>query len=81
MSQQKVDQKKYDKTHRKSIVRKKKFEEFLSIACVSVIAVAIVAWIGFSVYTKWQAAEEANATYEYFDISTNAIQDYLSTLN
>lgn len=81
MSQQKVDQKKYDKTHRKSLVRKKKIEEALSIACVGIIAVAIVVWIGFSIYKKAEETAEANATYEYYDLSTDAIQDYLATLN
>ncbi len=81
MSQQKVDQKKYEKTHRKSLVRKKKIEEVLSLICVTVIGVAIVAWICFSVYTKHEQAVAANMTYDYYDISTTAIQDYLSTIN
>jgi predicted PurR-regulated permease PerM len=81
MSQQKVDQKKLDKTNRRSLVRRKKIEEALSIACVCVIAVAIVVWIGFSIFTKVQQSAEANATYDYYEISTSAIQDYLSTLN
>ena len=81
MSQEKVDQKKYNKQHRKSLVRKKKFEEALSVICVSVIAVAIVAWIGFSIYNKAESAAAENITYEYYDITTTAIQDYLSTLD
>ncbi|MCR5580042.1 MAG: hypothetical protein K6F66_00500 [Pseudobutyrivibrio sp.] len=81
MSQQKVDQKKYDKTHRKSLVRKKKIEETLSIACVCVIALFIVSWIGYSIYNKAEAAAEANATYDYYEITTDAVQDYLTTLN
>ncbi|MBE5920896.1 MAG: hypothetical protein II833_00740 [Pseudobutyrivibrio sp.] len=81
MSQQKVNQKKQDKANRKSILRKKKIEEILSIACVAVIGIAIVAWIGFSVYKKAEQAKEANATYEYNEITTTAIQDYLNTLN
>lgn len=81
MSQQKVDQKKYDKTHRKSLVRKKKLEEALSITCVCVVAAFIVVWIGFSIYKKAEDAAEANATYEYYDVKTDAVQDYLNTLN
>ncbi len=81
MSQEKVDKKKYEKTHRRSLLRKKKLEEVLSIACVSVIAIAIVGWIGFSIYTKVQENEAANFTYEYHDIDNSAIQDYLATLN
>ena len=81
MSQQKVDQKKHDKANRKSIVRKKKIEEIASLVCVSIIAIAIVGWIGFSVYKKAEQVKLANATYEYNEITTTAIQDYLNTLN
>ena len=80
MSQQKVDQKKHDKANRKSIVRKKKIEEIASLVCVSIIAIAIVGWIGFSVYKKAEQIKLANATYEYNEITTTAIQDYLGTL-
>ncbi len=81
MSQQKVDQKKVDKKNRRSTLRKKKIEEILSLALVSVIAIAIVAWVGYSIYSKVQTSAAENATYEYYDIDTAAIQDYLSTLN
>ncbi|MBR5637575.1 MAG: hypothetical protein IKW81_11660 [Pseudobutyrivibrio sp.] len=81
MSQQKVDQKKLDKKNRRSTLRKKKIEEVLSLAVVSIIGIAILVWVGFSVYTKVQTSAEENATYEYFDIDTAAIQDYISTLN
>ena len=80
MSQQKVDQKKHDKANRKSIVRKKTIEEIASLVCVSIIAIAIVGWIGFSVYKKAEQIKLANATYEYNEITTTAIQDYLGTL-
>lgn len=81
MSQQKVDQKKLDKKNRRSMLRKKKAEEIASIAIVSIIGLAIVAWVGFSVYTKVQKSAEANQTYEYNEIDTSALQDYLSTLS
>ena len=81
MSQEKVDQKKHDKLHRKSLLRKKKLENVLGIACFSIISIAIVAWIGFSVYKKVETAAAENVTYEYFDIDTSGIQDYLATLN
>ena len=80
MSQAKVDQKKYDRIHRKSLVRKRKIEEVMSLICVAVIAIFVVAWIGYSIYTKAQQAAAENITYEYYDIDTGAIQDYISTL-
>ena len=81
MSQEKVNQKKHLKENRKSILRKKKIEEIISMAIVTVIGLAIVAWVGFSIYTKVQQHAEENATYEYFDIDTAAIQDYVSSLD
>ncbi len=80
MSQEKVDKKKFEKTHRRSLLRKKKLEEFLSIACVCVIAVGIVAWIGFSVYTKVENSKEANATSQFYEIDSSALQEYLGSL-
>lgn len=80
MSQEKVDKKKFEKTHRRSLLRKKKLEEFLSIACVCVIAVGIVAWIGFSVYTKVEDSKEANATSQFYEIDSSALQEYLGSL-
>ena len=80
MSQEKVDKKKFEKTHRRSLLRKKKLEEFLSIACVCVIAVGIVAWIGFSVYTKVEASKEANTTSQFYEIDSSALQEYLGSL-
>ena len=61
--------------------RKKKLEEVLSLVVVAIIGLAIVVWVGFSVYTKIQQSAAENATYKYYDIDTAAIQDYLSTLD
>ncbi len=80
MSQEKVDKKKFEKTHRRSLLRKKKLEEFLSIACVCVIAVGIVAWIGFSVFTKVEDSKEANTTSQFYEIDSSALQEYLGSL-
>lgn len=77
MSQEKVELKKIEKKNRKSTVRKKKIEYALSMTLVAIISLAIVSWIGYSIYTKAAAAAAANAEYEYHDVSTQAIQDYL----
>ena len=80
MSQEKVDKKKFEKTHRRSLLRKKKLEEFLSIACVCVIAVGIVTWIGFSVFTKVEDSKEANTASQFYEIDSSALQEYLGSL-
>ncbi len=81
MSQQKVDQKKLDKKNRRSILRKRKAEEIASITVVSLIGIAIVIWVGFSIYSKIQSNAEANATYEYHELDSSALQDYLAELS
>ena len=81
MSQEKVEQKKHDKQHRRSLVRKKKLEYALSISFVALIAVAVFAWIGYSAYTKVQDAAAENFEYEYYEITTEAIQNYLYSLD
>ena len=80
MSQEKVDKKKFEKTHRRSLLRKKKLEEFLSITCVCVIAIGILAWIGFSVYSKVEESEAANVTSQFYEIDTTSIQESLGSL-
>ncbi|MCR4693781.1 MAG: hypothetical protein K5773_00465 [Pseudobutyrivibrio sp.] len=80
MSQAKVDKKKQDKLNRKKIIRKRKFEDALSIGIVVVIAVAIIGWIGYSTVVKYQEHVEANKEYEYFDVATDAIQDYMQSV-
>ena len=79
MSQEKVDKKKFEKTHRRSLLRKKKLEEFLSITCVCVIAIGILAWIAFSVYSKVEESA-ANVTSQFYEIDTTSIQEYLGSL-
>lgn len=78
MSQVKVDAKKEQKKNRKSAVRLKKFEYAVSMFAILVVSVGVIGWIVFSTYTKLSGNEET--TYEYHDVTTDAIQDYVSSL-
>lgn len=81
MSQEKVSYKKEQKQNRKKIVHKKKVEYVLSMVCLSIVCVAVVAWIGYSIYTKASAYAAENVTYEYNEVSTDALQEYISGIN
>lgn len=74
MSQQKVDRYKKEKYNRKQQLKKEKRQHLLYSIAGSVAAVAIVAWIGFSVYSRVQA----NKPVTYTEVSLDAISDYMS---
>lgn len=81
MSQEKVDLKKEQKKNIKKTVRKKKVENTIATVCVTVVCLAIVGWIGFSIYTKASEYAEANKDYTYNEIDASALSDYLGSLN
>lgn len=76
MSQAKVDRYKEEKKNREKLMKKQKRETMLLKLAGSVVAIALVGWIGFSVYQNVQA-DVAN-TYE---VKTDALDDYLNGLN
>ena len=80
MSQAKVDKNKALKANRSKIVKKKKMEYIISMTFVTIIAVAIIGWIGYSIYTKAVAYAATNATVEYTDVDTSALMEYLGGL-
>ncbi len=75
MSQQKVDQYKKEKYSRKQQLQKEKRQRLVYNIVGGVAAVAIVGWIGFSVYSR----VEANRPVSYTEVNLDAISEYLST--
>ena len=80
MSQEKVNQKKELKTKRKSIVRKKKIEYGITMAILVIVAVAIIGWVGYSVYTKVTDEPATEASSEDYnaqiaDLVQNALDE------
>lgn len=75
MSQQKVDQYKKEKYSRKQQLQKEKRQHLVYNIVGGVAAVAIVGWIGFSVYSR----VEANRPVSYTEVNLDAISEYLST--
>ena len=75
MSQAKVDLKKEQKHNRKKLVQKKKREKLIGGIVGAAVAVALIVWICFSGYGKYQDYVAANPTA----VDLSAITDYLSS--
>lgn len=68
MSQSKVDQKKYEKKHRKEILRKQKIKKNLAIASAIVVIAAILgSVIGVQVYRVIPKYVKADSLNEFID--------------
>ena len=76
MSQKKVDAYKKEKANRgKNLQKEKRMQKVQKLVGV-VIGLAVVCWVGFSVYGKYQDAQDAIVTEVEMD--TTAIDDYVS---
>lgn len=77
MSQEKVDRYKEQKKNRKAIQAKKKRKALITKVCTSLVALALVGWLGYSAvdsYEKKQNSEPVTA-------DTTALDDYMTSLN
>jgi len=85
MSQAKVDRYKEEKKNRKQIMAKEKREWAMMKAGGGLLALLVVAWIGFSVYQTVTAPKETdtNTPVEVTDytVNTDALTDYISSLS
>ena len=79
MSQKKVDNYRAGKYGRAKAARKERIIDKLEILAWIAICVAMVGWIGFSVYTKIEAKEASTVTETVMD--TSAIDNYVSGLS
>lgn len=77
MSQAKVDRYKQEKANRKQIMKKEKAKSIAARTIGAVICVALVGWIGYSGYTKWESSRPTKTT----EITTDALSDYLNGLS
>ncbi len=62
MSQEKVDRHKEEKANRKKIMRREKIISYLQRCVVALVAVVLVAWIGFSAYNMYENSRTAEST-------------------
>lgn len=77
MSQKKVDQYKYEKTHRKEIMRKQKTMQVVRNTVMGVIAIVLVGWLGYSAYGVYEDSQPR----EEVVVDYSVIDGYIQTLN
>ena len=76
MSEKKVDAYKEQKANRAKIMKKEKWTLRLEKLAALVVCIAVVCWIGFSVYGKVTDGKEEVKVETVMD--TSALDDYLS---
>lgn len=77
MSQEKVDRYKEQKKNRKAIQARKKRNALITKACASLIALALVAWLGYSIVDSYEKKQNSGPVTA--DIS--ALDDYIMSLD
>ena len=75
MSQEKVDRYKEQKAHRKEIMAREKRQKFLVKLCAGLVALALVCWLGYSIYDSANKPDTSDVA-----ITTTAIDDYVNSL-
>lgn len=77
MSQEKVDRYKEQKKNRKAIQAKKKRNALITKVCASLVALALVVWLGYSIADSYEKKQNSGPVTA--DIS--ALDDYTASLN
>ena len=80
MSQEKVDRYKEEKRNREKIMKKEKRDGLAVKLGMSVVALALVAWIGASVYYALNAPDP-NAELPTYTVNTSSLDDFVQNLN
>ena len=81
MSQAKVDRYKQEKKHRDKIIKKEKRQLAAMKAGVSVVAIALVAWVGVSVYHGLQSEDTTTAEKPSYTVNTSSLDEFITGLN
>lgn len=79
MSQEKVDRKKSNKQNRKAIMKANKRKNILIGICTAVIAAALICFVAYSGYTKYQSYKESQVASTEIDLS--GITKYITGLS
>ena len=77
MSQEKVDRYKKDKANRKQIVRKQKMMSIVRKAVLSLAALALVGWLGYSAWDTY----DSNRVRPVAEVNYDGVSDYLNSLS
>ena len=81
MSQAKVDRYKQEKKNRDKIIKKEKRQLAAMKAGVSVVAIALVAWVGVSVYHGLQSEDTTTAEKPSYTVNTSSLDEFITGLN
>lgn len=76
MSQEKVDAYKYEKAHRKEIMRKQKAMHAVRRVVVGAVALVLVGWLGYSAYGVYEDSQPREA----YEVDYSAIDTYVNGL-
>ena len=77
MSQEKVDRYKKEKANRKKIMRREKAMSVVRKLILTVAALALIGWLGYSAY----GIHEENKERVVAEVNYDAVTDYLNTLS
>ena len=81
MSQAKVDRYKEEKRNRAQIIKKEKRQMLAMKAGASLVALVMVAWVGFSVYRTLNPEDTTTVEKPTYTVDTAAIDDFMETLD
>ena len=77
MGQEKVDKYKKDKANRKKIMRKERAMSIVRKAILTLVALALVGWLGYSAYDIYDSNQERSVAEVNFD----SVTEYLNGLS
>lgn len=77
MSQEKVDRYKKEKANRKKIMRREKAMSVVRKLILTVAALALIGWLGYSAY----GIHEENKERVVAEVNYDAVTDYLNSLS
>ncbi len=77
MSQEKVDRYKERKNNRHKLMKREKLIRRLEYTAAALVAVAMIGWVGYSVYAKATNAGEP----EYYQMDCTSVNEYLDSLS
>ena len=76
MSQAKVDRYKKEKANRKQIMRKQKMMNFARKAVLSLAALALIGWLGYSAWDMYESGKERVVA----EVNYDSVTEYLNNL-
>ena len=77
MSQEQDDRKKPDQANRKKIMRKQRVMSIVRKGVLTLAALALVAWLGYSAYDMYESGKERVVA----EVNYDAVTNYLNGLS